>query len=478
MKVRSLFFMMFAAAGLMLTSCADEAVGLAEEPVAEGTGVATTIKVVIPSGAEAVRVEYPTADGMNSMNVPIDVDVNYSERYGACAITTGEIKLASPVATTVNVYDMQGTLLAKNVPVAAVDGTVAGAAMMPEDAVKNYVSSDANQIFYHSSGVAMFDDSWPKTYTKDEDYNDVVIDYDIETKYVDMSVIPDQAWREQVKVVMHLRSMGGEYPTTAGLYLESLDTKYITNVETSLSLGNMGDFNAENMGITYDVNLDGEHPLITFNNLQWLVSEEAKTATYEKNGQAWFVNPRDPSKIAINNNPLPYTDKIADTFYNVNAGIINTGGSLFTLTVIFKGIDRNELSAEEGQKQIEHFINATMDVNKQNFFIGCHTEFANYLEVHMKGYDPTPDYTSYDAHNAIGVAKDNSTTYSGADGSIYGMKVPVMTRHAYEKKPFHLAYPEFEAWFESNGESNADWYLRPDGYATPNIPSNYVSCEW
>ena len=149
MKVRSLFFMMFAAAGLMLTFCADEAVGLAEEPVSEGTVVATTIKVVIPSGAEAVRVEYPTADGMNSMNVPIDVDVNYSERYGACAITTGEIKLASPVATTVNVYDMQGTLLAKNVPVAAVDGTVAGATMMPEDAVKNYVSSDANQIFYH-----------------------------------------------------------------------------------------------------------------------------------------------------------------------------------------------------------------------------------------------------------------------------------------------------------------------------------------
>ena len=406
MKVRSLFFMMFAAAGLMLTSCADEAVGLAEEPVAEGTGVATTIKVVIPSGAEDVRVEYPTADGMNSMNVPIDVDVNYSERYGACAITTGEIKLASPVATTVNVYDMQGTLLAKNVPVAAVDGTVAGAAMMPEDAVKNYVSSDANQIFYHSSGVAMFDDSWPKTYTKDEDYNDVVIDYDIETKYVDMSVIPDQAWREQVKVVMHLRSMGGEYPTTAGLYLESLDTKYITNVETSLSLGNMGDFNAENMGITYDVNLDGEHPLITFNNLQWLVSEEAKTATYEKNGQTWFVNPRDPSKIAINNNPLPYTDKIADTFYNVNAGIINTGGSLFTLTVIFKGIDRNELSAEEGQKQIEHFINATMDVNKQNFFIGCHTEFANYLEVHMKGYDPTPDYTSYATPMALCASYD------------------------------------------------------------------------
>ncbi len=470
MRLRSLFLPVACTAGLMLVSCADDAEGLKEDV----QGESTSVKVVVPSGTDAVTVEYPVADGMESMDVPITLMSNYSEQYGASAITTGEIKLASRVDTRVNIYDEQGNALALNVPVKGVDVTVGDATMLPEDAVHNYVTSDASQTFYHSSGVAMFDDSWPYTYTQDEDYNDLIIDYDIETKYVDMSIIPEQSWREQLKVVMHVRAMGGEYPSSAGLYLESLDTKYITDTQATLTLGNYNTADAEKMGITYEVDLSGEHPLIVINNLQWLVSQEAKNATYtnEKDGQQWYVNPRDPSKIVTNNNPLPYTDIAANTFYNVNAGIINTGGDLFTLTVIFKGKDRNELSAAEGQEQIDHFINATMDVNGQNFFLGCYNRYnRSSYEIHMKGYSPSPDYTTYDREDALGVAKDNSTTYCGADGSVYGFKVPVMTRHAYEKKPLRRVYPEFQTWFESNGANSSDWYLHPD-------ESNGELCCW
>ena len=82
------------------------------------------------------------------------------------------------------------------------------------------------------------------------------------------------------------------------------------------------------------------------------------------------------------------------------------------------------------------------------------------------------NYTSYDSENALGVAKDASTTYCAADGSVYGFKVPVLTRHAYEKKSFTTLYPEYKGWFESNGASNTDWYLHPDK------STNFLCCWW
>lgn len=39
-----------------------------------------------------------------------------------------------------------------------------------------------------------------------------------------------------------------------------------------------------------------------------------------------------------------------------------------------------------------------------------------------------------------------------------GVKLPVGTRHAYERVPFREAYPDFTKWVDSKGVSNQKWY--------------------
>ena len=43
-------------------------------------------------------------------------------------------------------------------------------------------------------------------------------------------------------------------------------------------------------------------------------------------------------------------------------------------------------------------------------------------------------------------------------GSTWGVKLPVGTRHAYERVPFREAYPDFTKWVDSKGASNQKWY--------------------
>ena len=51
--------------------------------------------------------------------------------------------------------------------------------------------------------------------------------------------------------------------------------------------------------------------------------------------------------------------------------------------------------------------------------------------------------------------------YCNKNGFVWGIKVPVGVKHAYEKVLFDNAYPEFRAWVTSNGADNKDWYLHP-----------------
>ncbi len=410
-------------------------------------GASSTISMVVPAGCRKVRVEYPTTDSFQSVMANITPQPQQSGGRDASAMVNASIDVFSSVNTYVNIYDESDNLLVANYPVRAKSVPSAGSVQLPEDAVSEYVTGDGPFVFYHSSGVAMFNDIWPySTDTIDADFSDVVIDYDIETKTVDIVAAPHEAWRECIKVVMHLRTVGGMFPTAAGLALEGLDTRYIDRSEVRLTLGNTNK-NIPANSLSYTVDISGSFPIITLDNIAWLNSAAAKTATYinSKTGL---------SQGFIGGSPAPY--------YNVTPGYINKGGDLFTLTVIFWGKDRRKIA--NGNDQLANYINAVMNTESQNFFIRTKNSFnGNTHEIHLKGYNPTPAYAAkYATDNKIGVGKSQTATYCSAAGYTWGIKVPVLTRHAWEEESFYQAYPGYGDWVTSNGALSPDWYKYPD----------------
>lgn len=70
---------------------------------------------------------------------------------------------------------------------------------LPEDAVKPTSETDAGYLFYHNTGVAMFEDGWPTKPASwyDEDFNDVVFEYDLKvTECQDAAQMEKQGGKE------------------------------------------------------------------------------------------------------------------------------------------------------------------------------------------------------------------------------------------------------------------------------------------
>ncbi len=431
-----------------MQACSSDELQPTNSEISDGS----TVSMVVPVGCRTIRIDYPTASGIKSLKASINPEVTEVEGRDLSPITTTSVNLFSAVNTYVNIYDEDGNKLVENYPVKAkVAVAPAGSISLPEDAVNEYVTSDGPFTFYHSSGVAMFDDTWPNY--GDRDFNDVVLDYDIEVKTVDMAVAPKEAWRECVKVVMHLRAVGGGGAKNAGLALEGLDTRNIDSYTCKLTLGNYNEVLPKGHLFSPKVDLSGQYPIITFGNVNWMIwGASGSSATY--------VNSKTKATQKLN-------DVTSNNhYYNVWPGEVNVGGDLVTLTVTFKGKSRSSLSTAEGNAMIANFISAVMNTESQNFFITT----GNGDEVHLKGYNPTPAYSGYGTAAATGVTMDNSTTYSSRDGYVWGCKVPVMTRHAWEKIAIYDAYPENRAWVTSKGATNADWYKRP--------VKSKVTCWW
>lgn len=480
-KINYLLLLGIACSALTISSCSSDGKIIDEKATTNTTPTAVTF--VVPVGSTSVWVRYKTNAGIDSTKVAITPGTNYSETKGASPFVKQTLTISSPNNAYVDILDDQNNLLVQNLPVKAVTTSRAANAsvVLPETAVAKYVTTDEAQTFYHSSGVAMFDDSWPSSpaTTKgrgiDTDYNDVVIDYDIEARTVD-DVIGNakNAWREEVKVVMHVRAMGGLFPRTAGLVLEGLNTKYITSKEEFITLGNYNNpFNGGQIpanSLSESVDMTGEHPMITIKNLDWLRSAAAHTATYDRDGKTWVVNrtTKDPSQYN------PDSIKIFDNteYYNTNPGYINAGGALYTVTIVFHYADRSGLDATTSAAQLADMINGVIDTNSQNFFITAQNGGNNY-EIHMKGYEPTTAYASkYSAAAATGVAKSTTAKYCAANGFVWGFKTPVLTRHAWEKYSFDQTYPQFAEWQTSNGTKNTEWYK------AENANGVYMSCWW
>jgi LruC domain-containing protein len=382
------------------------------------TGATTDINFVLSYGLDKVYMKYPTSEGTKVIALDVPQET---------------VTKADPGSYTYFKYES--------------DRYVTLTVKLPEDAVKNYVTNAGGFTNYHSSGVAMFEDTWPSKSNVDNiptgelfgDFNDFVADYDLESTIND-TADPAQTWKEQLKVVMHVRAMGGGYPQRFGLLLEGFDKQYVDDSKTEVKV-TLGNYNTDIADpLTASVVWQGDHPIIYINGLNKLINKTSAA----KNGLT-----------------LGSVHKLYNTENDAN---LNVAKGLFTITVIFKGADRSQLSASEADAQAANYKSAVINTRQQNFFLITKQGNKSY-EIHMQNYAPTEAYkASYskdlnDKAEGVAVAKDPVNTYTAADGNVWGFKVPTLTRHATEHTAFTVAYPMYKEWLQNRTASAADWYI-------------------
>lgn len=110
---------------------------------------------------------------------------------------------------------------------------------LPEDAVQPTSETDCGYLFYHNTGVAMFEDGWPTQPNSwyDEDFNDVVFEYDLKvTECQSEEQMAIQGSKEELLLTLDVRAVGGIYPAKLGVVLEGLDSKFVDMISASIIL--------------------------------------------------------------------------------------------------------------------------------------------------------------------------------------------------------------------------------------------------
>lgn len=167
-----------------------------------------TLKLNVPAACETVYMKYNTVSGTTAMK---------------------EFALSSPLTRSADESDF----LYETNRIASV--TLA----LPEDAVQPTSETDAGYLFYHNTGVVMFEDGWPtdREIWYDEDFNDVVFEYDLKvTECQDEERMAIQGSKEELLLTLDVRAVGGMYPTTLGVVLSDLDSKYVDRITAKLLL--------------------------------------------------------------------------------------------------------------------------------------------------------------------------------------------------------------------------------------------------
>ena len=90
---------------------------------------------------------------------------------------------------------------------------------LPEDAVQPTNETDQGYLFYHNTGVVMFEDGWPIQLDSwyDEDFNDVVFEYDLKvTECHSQQMMETVGGKEELLLTLDVRAVGE--PDTLILY--------------------------------------------------------------------------------------------------------------------------------------------------------------------------------------------------------------------------------------------------------------------
>ena len=450
-KMKTKHFLYLAMGALVTFSCTN-----AED---EGNGIDP---VITPEYTNPTGFNYVTSRNVSlDINAPIASEVSvYTE--SDCKeehLLVHNLKVsnsANPIEVNIPVacntlyvkYPTASEPAIKSIPVSSlVRGREVISFTIPEDIVASTNEEDAGFTFYHNTGVAMFEDNWPNMPTSsiDADYNDVVLEYDFKvTECTDDSQLANHGYKEGLLITLDIRAIGGRYPNKVGVVLGQLDTKYTKDITARILLKGgqgkekelaKGTKSAQINGFSFNkqsncyaaVNVDTDHgsPVITFDGL----------ATIRDNKN--FFQTVD-GYISTGDTENPY--------YMVRAEIKISGAASVST-----------LSKAERAEILKAYRDFITDTYRQNFFIT--TNNGKYKEIHMKGYKPTFGYTTYEA-DAAGFTMEGAT-YCSPSGYVWALKVPVGTKHAYERISFAEAYPKFENWKNTNGRDDQDWYKHP-----------------
>lgn len=317
---------------------------------------------------------------------------------------------------------------------------------LPEDAVQPTNETDQGYLFYHNTGVVMFEDGWPIQLDSwyDEDFNDVVFEYDLKvTECHSQQMMETVGGKEELLLTLDVRAVGGIYPTVLGVVLDGLKSEYVDRITASLVLkggqGTMTDLAKEELSTKNIVKVE---------NKNWNWSND----TRKKPRFAILTVDKAQGTVITLDGLTSLMDNNQDMF-QVTQGKVREGLPMLRAEV--RLIGKEGLTGAERDAQLAAFRELILDTNRQNFFI----KVNGGKEIHMRGYAPTSAYKAeYEALVAGDTTLDANVYYSNTKGSTWGVKLPVGTRHAYERVPFREAYPDFTKWVDSKGASNQKWY--------------------
>jgi hypothetical protein len=292
----------------------------------------------------------------------------------------------------------------------------------------------------------MFEDGWPIQLDSwyDEDFNDVVFEYDLKvTECHSQQMMETVGGKEELLLTLDVRAVGGIYPTVLGVVLDGLKSEYVDRITASLVLkggqGTMTDLAKEELSTKNIVKVENK-------NWNWSndTRKEPRFAILTVDKAQGTVITLDGLTSLMDNN---------QDMFQVTQGKVREGLPMLRAEV--RLIGKEGLTGAERDAQLAAFRELILDTNRQNFFI----KVNGGKEIHMRGYAPTSAYKAeYEALVAGDTTLDANVYYSNTKGSTWGVKLPVGTRHAYERVPFREAYPDFTKWVDSKGASNQKWY--------------------
>lgn len=192
--------------------------------------------------------------------------------------------------------------------------------------------------------------------------------------------------------------------------------------------------------------------------------ESVSTHVYEKSGQGKMteltdgrfrieVDKSQPDRVLILFDGL---DKLVQgKHYQTTQGEIITGKPMIRAYIKLAGNpNRSAMSGEAARAQAEAYREAIYQTKNHDFFMVLKPAY-NSAEIHQKGFLPSMRYTTYDADSK---GRMSGVPYCSVNNEVWVLKLPVGTRHAYDRTSLLVAYPDLREWIESNGEQKRSWY--------------------